>query len=219
MSDHSSRTRKRDREEHEQLVAHEIHDGACQYAIAAKIAFERYRREKEETGTEDWNSFDAGKTFLDHVIEELRQLVRGLRPGCLPAADLSTSIGRLIEEVRNEGGPATVFRHGEIDAERIPLKLKHAAFRIVQESLANACRHSESKRLFVWLTLKGDSLHIRIRDWGVGFSPCGVPPGHFGLEGIRRRAKLLSGTATIRSVPGKGTCVDVVLPLVPSNSK
>jgi len=56
-------------------------------------------------------------------------------------------------------------KHEEFNhADRIPLELKRVALRIVQESLANACRHSKSKRLFVELTVDGDVLRIRIRD-------------------------------------------------------
>jgi two-component system sensor histidine kinase DegS len=211
MSNHLSK--KREQKEHEEFIAQEIHDGACQYAIAAKMAFEKYRREKTESGSENWDGFDAGLAFLDHTIEELRQLVRGLQPIRFSADGFPAAIEDLIKKVRAAGGPETLFSHGDIDARRIPAKLKWATFRILQESLANACRHSKSKRLFVQLSLDGNVLRIHVRDWGVGFDPGGVPPGHFGLEGIRRRVRLLRGYATIRSRLGKGTCVTVKLPL------
>jgi signal transduction histidine kinase len=70
-------------------------------------------------------------------------------------------------------------------------------------------------RLFVELRLVGELLRIKVRDWGIGFDPDGVSPGHFGLEGIRRRVDLLHGVATIVSKPINGTCVTVDLPLVP----
>jgi len=129
------------------------------------------------------------------------------------------------------------FRH-DIDTNQIPPHLQQAAFRIVQESLANACRHSKSTRILVDLTQDDHVLRIQIQDSGVGFDPDSAPCGHFGLEeeqpspftaepadnascghfgleGIRRRVRLLRGTATIRSTPGKGTCVTVELPLMP----
>ncbi|MGO9111727.1 MAG: sensor histidine kinase [Thermoguttaceae bacterium] len=81
-------------------------------------------------------------------------------------------------------------------------KLHRAAFRILRESLANACRHSQNKRLVVELTLDGNVLRVQVRDGGVGFDPNGTPPGHFGLNGIRRRLKLLGGRATVNSQVG-----------------
>ena len=104
------------------------------------------------------------------------------------------------------------FRH-EINEDRLSPKLKRAAFRIIQESFANACRHSQNKRLFVELRLVGDMLQIKVRDWGPGFDPDDVPPGYFGLNGFHLRLKLLSGIATIESEPGKGTSVIAELPL------
>ena len=167
---------------------------------------------ESRTGSEHWNSFNTGMEFLDRAIDELRRLVRGLQPIQLAAGGFPTAIAYLIEEIQPAGGPDMEFRH-DIQPDQIPPRLQRVAFRIVQESLANACRHSKSKRLFVALTLDGDVLRIRVRDWGVGFDPDSTPPGHFGLNGIRRRVKLLGGTATIDSEPGKGACVTVELPI------
>jgi len=211
MSNHLFQERSREQEQHEEFIAHEIHDGACQYAIAARMALDAFRHEKAKAGLDHWGSFDAATELLDRAIDELRRLVRGLQPIQLAAGDFPAAIACLIAEIQTAGGPDTEFRH-DIHPDQILSRLQRAAFRIVQELLANACRHSKSKRLFVELTLDGDVLRIRVRDWGVGFDPKSTPPGHFGLNGIRRRVKLLGGTATIDSEPGKGTCVTVELP-------
>ncbi len=213
MLNHLFPKRGREQEEHEEFIAHEIHDGACQYAIAARMALDTFRHEKTEAGSENWGSFDTATEFLDRAIDELRRLVRGLQPIQLAAGGLPAAIAYLVKEIQAAGGPDMEFRH-DIQPDQIPPRLQRMAFRIVQESLTNACRHSKSKRLFVELTLDGDVLRIRVREWGVGFDPDSTPPGHFGLNGIRRRVELLSGTATIDSEPGKGTCVTVELPLV-----
>ncbi len=88
-----------------------------------------------------------------------------------------------------------------------------AAFRIVEESLVNACRHSKDNRLFAELALEADVLRIHVRDWGPGIDSENTAHGYFGVEGICQRIKLLRGTATIRGVPGEGTSVTVELPL------
>ena len=212
MLNHLFQKPSREQEEHEEFIAHEIHDGACQYAIAARMALDAFRQEKTRVGSENLGDFDTAVELLDRAIDELRRLVRGLQPIQLAAGGLPTAVAYLIEEIRASGGPDMEFRH-DVHPDQIPPRLQRAAFRIVQESLANACRHSKSKRLFVELTLDGDVLHIQVRDWGVGFDPDSTPPGHFGLSGIRRRVKLLGGSATIHSGSGKGTCVTVKLPL------
>ena len=213
MLNHLSHRQRHKRKEHDQFIAQEIHDGACQFAVAAKTAFEAYRRKKTETGQEDSNQFEMGLACLDSVIDELRRLVQGLQPMNLAIDGLPMAIEQFIKKFQTTNGPEIEFHH-ELDADQIPHDLRLAAFRIVQESLANACRHSKSKRLYVELALDRDVLRIQIRDWGVGINPESTSPGHFGLEGIRCRAKLLKGTATIDSEAGKGTCVTVELPLV-----
>ena len=96
-----------------------------------------------------------------------------------------------------ESGPEIEF-YEDVPIDELPSKLQAVVFFIVRELLFNACRHSHSKRLFVELTLDGNVLHIRVRDWGVGFDPDSTPSGHFGLNGIRRRVKLLGGKAIRR---------------------
>lgn len=207
------RNREREQEAYEQFLAHEIHDGVCQYAIGAQMALEAHRREAREAAVQ-WSHFDTGMALLNCAIEELRRLVRGLEPIHLAAGNLPAAIDCLIEEIRSGEGPEIDFIHnGHTD--RIPRHLQRAAFRIVQESLANAYRHSRSKRLSVELALDSDALRIRVKDWGVGFDPENPAPGHFGLSGIRRRVELLHGTATIHSELGKGTCITVEIPLAP----
>ena len=126
---------------------------------------------------------------------------------------LPAAIEHFIEEIQTTGGPDIEFCH-ELGRGRLPRNLRKAAFRIMKESLANACRHSKSKRLFAELSVDADVLRIRLWDWGFDFDPVGTAPGRVGLNGIRQRVKLLSGTATIESEPGKGTCVTAELPLL-----
>jgi signal transduction histidine kinase len=85
--------------------------------------------------------------------------------------------------------------------------------RILQEALTNVRRHSGSARVRVELVGEGGRLRAEIRDWGVGFDLASVGPGHFGLQEIRERARLLGGRATIDSAPGRGTRVTVILPI------
>ena len=92
--------------------------------------------------------------------------------------------------------------------------LENAIYRIVQEGLTNACRHSKSKRVRVELVQHDDKLRIKIQDWGVGFNLSDVEDDCFGLASIRERARLLGGNTVVESTPDQGTCITVELPLV-----
>jgi signal transduction histidine kinase len=97
--------------------------------------------------------------------------------------------------------------------------VESAIFRIVQESLTNACRYSESKRIHVQLTQIDDRIQVRVQDWGIGFNPNAIQGSHFGLRGVRERARLLDGHAVIDSAPGNGTSITVELPLLQATSE
>jgi signal transduction histidine kinase len=96
--------------------------------------------------------------------------------------------------------------------------LENALFRIVQEAITNARRHSKSTRVWVELTQEDDHFLLTIQDWGKGFSLNQIGDGCYGLEGIRERARLLGGRATIESEPEKGTRIRVELPVRPGET-
>jgi len=79
----------------------------------------------------------------------------------------------------------------------------------------NACRYSRSERVHIEVRAVEKEILIEIRDWGEGFDPEQVGASHFGLQGIRERARLLGGIAEVRSAPGQGTTLRVTLPAKP----
>ena len=83
----------------------------------------------------------------------------------------------------------------------------------MQECLNNAIRHSGSDRVRVEIVETQGMLRLEVRDWGGGFDPGAVTVEHRGLRGIRDRAELLGGTASIETSAEGGTRVAVELPL------
>ncbi len=138
------------------------------------------------------------------------------RAGSESGADLLTAIQRLVADAQACGGPEIEFCHDFQDyaVNLLPPDLELAVFCIVQECVANACRHSKSEQVLIGLSRDDDSLCIEAQDWGIGFDPAKIGTKCLGLEGIRRRTDLLGGTVTIQSRLGEGTCITVELPLV-----
>lgn len=193
-------------------MTHETQNVACQHAIAARTALDAFRRQQPEAGP-DWSSIDTAVGLLDQTIEELQRPVRSLQPTLLAAGGFPAAMAYLIEEIQAADGPDMEFCQHAIDAD-VPPEWKRAAIRMTQESLANACRHSKNKRLFMELALDGNVLRIHARDWGTGFKPDRRVSDRFGLSRTCRPLKLLGGTATIKSEPGKGTYVTAEIPLL-----
>jgi signal transduction histidine kinase len=109
------------------------------------------------------------------------------------------------------GAPAVRFI-SDVNCERTDYATQVAVYRIAQQALHNICRHSRAERAEIRLFRNEDRLRLEIEDWGIGFDPAGVNEDRFGLQGIRQRARLLRGRASIESAPGKGTRIVVELP-------
>jgi two-component system sensor histidine kinase DegS len=156
---------------------------------------------------------ESGVSLLRRALTETRRLITGLRSETLEEVGVVAAIEELIGRIQAlEKQPQIDFVH-RVAFDRMPAPLEKTVYRIVQEAIQNARRHSQSPRVRAELIQKGSFLQIRIEDWGQGFLPGEVPEGHFGLESIRQRARLFGGTATIDSRLGIGTCVMVELPL------
>ena len=105
------------------------------------------------------------------------------------------------------------FTH-DVKFDRLAPPLETAVFRIVQECLTNARRHSQSDKVHVELAQTNGQIKLRVEDWGTGFLPDSVAQNCFGLEGVQERTRLFGGKINIDSAPGKGTRISVELPVV-----
>ena len=101
------------------------------------------------------------------------------------------AIDDLISENSNKEKPEICFVH-HLDRERLATSLENVIFRIVQESLTNARRYSQSERVLVRLTQREDYIRIQVQDWGIGSNPREV------------------ATVTLRLEENSGTCQDVL---------
>ena len=199
-------------ERERQLISYEIHDGLAQQIVASLLQFQAYEQQKSHDPTQAESRFDAGLKLLAKAVCETRHLIGGLRPPILDESGIAAAIDYLISEENERGELSIEFKHN-LHAKRLPSPLENTVFRIVQEALTNAGKHSKSKKIEISLKFDDDYIRILICDWGIGFDPEQVPQDRFGLRGIRERARLFGGFAKITSENNVGTQVKVKLPL------
>ncbi len=196
-----------------QITAYEIHDGIAQQVTASLYHLEAFRRMRDSDTKSAEKSLEIALKLIGQSVDETRRLISGLRPLILDEYGIVEAIDYLVCENRERSGMQIDFHH-DVRFKRLAPPLESAAFRIVQEAVANACRHSRSPIVVVELIQRDDRLHIKIQDQGVGFDPNAVEETRFGLRSIRERARLLGGRAEIQSAPGSGTSISVELPVV-----
>jgi PAS domain S-box-containing protein len=203
-------------EQDRKLVAYEIHDGLAQQLAAALFKLQSINEFRDSDPDGAHRLFDESVRLLREAMAETRRLISGLRPPILDDSGVVDAIEYLISEQQPQGGPEVEYVHvGPFH--RVAAPLEDAIFRIVQEALTNARKHSQSQRVRVSLSQGGGRVHVEIRDWGVGFDPTKVKTGHYGLHGIRERARLLDGVVAIESTAGRGTRISVDFPLLLPN--
>jgi two-component system sensor histidine kinase UhpB len=198
-------------ERERQLFAYEIHDGLSQQVTGSLMHLEASAQAADPSSAWARQEFEHGVRLLREAVGEARRLLSGLRPPILDESGVVAGIEYLVNENRQFIGEVA-FSHN-VQFKRLAPPLESAIFRIVQEALNNARLHAQAKRVLVSLVETAGQLRLVISDDGIGFDPQGVGDEHFGLQGIRERARLLDGRATIDSERRRGTCITVEFPL------
>ncbi|MEW4454252.1 PAS domain S-box protein [Bremerella sp. JC817] len=199
-------TNERDR----RLIAYEIHDGVVQDMTGA-LMFLQTGLSFVSDEVDGHHELSRGTTLLSNAIGEIRRLLNGLRPLSLEEGGVVAAINDLVTRMLDEDFQID-FQH-EIFFRRIAPSLEMAIYRTVQEGVNNARRHSGTNAASVDIQQSEKTIHIKIEDDGCGFDIQKIDPRRCGLSGIHERATLLGGQADIASSPGKGTTIEVVLPL------
>lgn len=198
-----------------QLVAYEIHDGFIQSLVGARMLLDMPR---DKLQPEMRERFETAVNLINRGINEARRLISGQRPLILDERGLMAAIEHLVCERQIDDGPEIIYQD-LVSFSRLAPPLETAIFRVVQEGLHNAEKHSQSATIRLRVTQIGDRLRIEIQDWGVGFDPAGIGPGCFGLEGLRERARIFGGTAEINTAYNVGTTVTVEFPIVANSAQ
>jgi len=205
-------------EEERRRLANDIHDELIQLLFGLRYELDIVRGKLDEgRGVEDELSRMKGK--IDQGLNELRRILRNLRPALLDDLGLVSALKLLVRQVNETAGIQASLHAGK-EVERLPTEIEICLYRVAQEALTNAVKHSGAG--IISLTLLAEDGHIRleIADDGAGFdstehiwSSPGRSGERLGLFGMRERVRGLDGTFLIDSEPGGGTRVSAVLPL------
>ena len=204
-------------EEERRRIAYEVHDGFTQMAISTYQLLQNFADDYPQASVEATKELDETTDRLEQTIKEARRVIADLRPSVLDDFGLEAALRHKVETIRTAEG-IEVNYEAALGEERLPATLETALFWIAQEALANVCKHSETEKAHVVLERVGGSVSLRVRDWGIGFTPReemdgGVRGERVGLSSMQERATLLGGALEIRSEPGSGTLVKAEIPL------
>jgi signal transduction histidine kinase len=187
-------------------IERDLHDGTQQRLVALGLTLRLAQSTVPAQLPELQTQIGRVAHELDGVIEELREISRGIHPAVLSEGGLGPALRTLARraaipvklEIRNETRPAD------------PIEV--AAYYVVSEALTNTTKHAHASHTHVTVEQRDTLLHLSIRDDGIGGAD---PAGGSGLIGLRDRVQALGGSIEVKSPPGEGTAIVVELQLQP----
>lgn len=209
-------------EEELQRIVLDIHDGPVQNLFAALSQLSIVRRrlgDVPEVAAVCAPPLNTAVRLLESSLDGIRDVLTTFHAPAFAQLELAQMVEDLSvqhetltgEPVRMEIAPALPL---------VPLIIKIALFRILQEALSNIRRHAGVPQATIRLHMNGEMLVMEIEDHGKGFSPPPLVgplatehPIHIGLRGMRERAVTVNGEFSVLSKAGEGTCVKVEIPV------
>jgi two-component system, NarL family, sensor histidine kinase UhpB len=191
----------RAQEQERARVARDLHDEVNQSLTGLLLRLEAVR---EEAPPELEAELETTKALANQAMLELLSLARQLRPTALDDLGLAAAIAGQAKQIAAAGVEAELDAEG--DFSDLDADVQLVVYRVAQEALTNAARHSGASRIVVSLRRSGDGVELAVADDGRGFAFEQSEQG-LGIAGMRERALLVGGELTIESRPGQGTTV------------
>jgi signal transduction histidine kinase len=190
-------------------IARELHDDVAQQLAALRMDLALLTKSVDGPAA---SLAGEAVQYAVSAAESLRNLTHSLHPASVHVRGLVPSLAQLAVDL-SQNGPRTTFTH-----ERVPEPIQEnvmvTIFRIAQEALQNALKHSHAEQVSVHLRGGPNDLRLTVIDDGVGFVMDAANRGSgIGLVSMRERAEAVGGTVKVQSSPRRGTRLDATIPL------
>lgn len=203
------------REDERARISRELHDELGQQLTALRMDVSWLASRLSSSQPALLEKLNGMKATIDATVRATRQISAELRPLVLSELGLVAAAEWLVQDFSRRTGIKAELDL-DLDEHGLTLddRLATAMFRALQESLTNVARHSRASRVDVCLAAPDGALVLKVQDNGRGMAPGEErKSGSFGLLGMRERVQALGGKVMVRSSPGKGTTVEVSVPL------
>jgi signal transduction histidine kinase len=199
-------------EEERSRIGRELHDDISQSLGLLAIKIDQLRADPA-TPSPVGCTLDALKHDVGDVAADVHRLSHQLHSSTLDYLGLVPAVRRLVDDFSHLHGISVAFAD-ESQAAAVPPDVALSLFRIVQESLNNVAKHSHARSVRVRLTSMAERVHLAVEDDGIGFNATGFDRhAGLGFVSMRERLRMVNGTVRVDSAPGRGTRIDVDVPI------
>jgi signal transduction histidine kinase len=183
----------------QQRLSNELHDGLGQDLTGLAYLASALATEAERTRSRLAGQISALSGLARHAVEACSNIARGVSPLTESRGSLIAALRQTVERA-NAGGPGRVeFRVSEAAPLTLPQEPLSQLYRIAQEALNNALKHSHAKHIVLTLEIDPVLIRIEVADDGSGFPPAATRPGGLGLDTMRYRAAAIGARLSIES--------------------
>ena len=195
-----------------QRIGRDLHDGLGPHLAATRYAAALLADELRQRGQPEAPKADEISKLMAEAAALARDIAHAISPVQTNGAGLAVALDELAHTTsRLTGLPVSFYETGNYSQEN-PVTGMHL-YRIAQETVNNAVKHADAKKITIALNLAGDSLRLTIADDGKGMN-VSAPDAHgMGLDSMRYRARVLGGELKIDSHPGEGTIISCLVPI------
>jgi len=200
-------------------IARDLHDTLLQSFHGLLLRFQAATNLLPGRPEEARKTLESAIDQAAQAISEGRDAVQGLRSSTTVTNDLASAITTLGQELASgESNPNAAEFHVEVEGTTRDLHpiLRDEVYRIAGEALRNAFKHAQAQRIEVEIWYDERQLRVRVRDDGKGIDPKHLNedgrPGHYGLRGMRERAKAIGGKLEVWSNVESGTEIELTIP-------
>jgi signal transduction histidine kinase len=194
-------------------IAREMHDSLAQLLGFLNLELQTLEQWiKQEDYSRAMDEILAARQKVREAQEDVTENIISLRTTLASEGGFIPALRAYTKEFSQHTGLAVELLAEGSDILPLSPLAEAQLVRIVQEALANVRKHAKAEKVKIRLAPRNGVLNVRINDDGVGFR---IKPrrGHFGLQTMRERAEVVGGGLTISSTPGKGTQVELWLPM------
>ena len=200
-------------EEERARIARELHDNINQQVALLALNFEDLMQNPPTSSAALARALDEARQRAGHVSSEIQALCHRLHPSRLQLLGLAAAAKSFCREVSARRG-VTVDFHAESVTRNLSPEVSLCLYRVLQESVQNAIKHSGSREVQVRLGAQDEAIELHVSDSGKGFSPEKASRGSgLGLTSMKERLKLVHGELSIESKPKHGTAVRARVPI------
>lgn len=203
-------------------LSRDMHDGPAQTLAHVLIRADLIEKIHQHNGAEAaFEEIHRLRTLIRDGLADIRRIIYDLRPMTLDDLGFVPTLERYLRHIQEISNIPVHFNYLG-GGERIDSTYEVAVFRIVQEAVQNAVKHSKASDIRIIIEQYQHSVRIHVKDNGVGFDFDSIVAScdeSFGLVGMRERIELIDGEFEIETQPGKGTVIKVKIPIEESEAR